>query len=106
MKKVLLIDDDQGVRQAAGLALRAAGYAVLTSEDAPSGLALALDQQPDLVLCDMHLPSGNGLEVLRQLRHHPSTALLPFILMTGQDDGTTMRRGMSNDDKDCSLRIS
>ena len=94
MKKILVIDDDPCIRDAAQLALRVAGYAVLTADDAPAGLALAADQQPDLVLCDLHLPHGNGLDILTELRRHPANASRPFILMTGNDDGNTMRRSM------------
>ena len=94
MKKILVIDDEPGMRAAVRLMLGAAGYAILEAQDAAAGLALAAEQVPDLVLCDMCMPVSNGLEVLKGLRAHPATAAIPFILMTGQDDGDAMRRSM------------
>ena len=94
MKTILVIDDEPGILDEARRALRNAGYAVLTAEDAPAGLALAAAEEPDLVLCDLYLPHGNGLDVLTELRRHPLTASQPFILMTGIADESTVRRGM------------
>ena len=95
VKKILVIDDEPGTIEAIRVVLQAAGYAVEAAEDGAAGLVRATEQLPDLVLCDLYLPTGTGLAVLKRLRAEQTTAALPFILMTGQDDGTTMRRGMA-----------
>ena len=95
MKKILVIDDEPGTIEAIRVVLQAAGYAVEAAEDGAAGLVRATEQLPDLVLCDLYLPTGTGLAVLKRLRAEQTTAALPFILMSGQDDGTTMRRGMA-----------
>ena len=94
-KRILVIDDEPSMTKAVRLLLEAVGCVVEVAEDGPAGLALAAKRPPDLVLCDMYLPRGDGLAVLKQLRDQSATTALPFILMTGQDDGAVMRRGMA-----------
>jgi DNA-binding response OmpR family regulator len=67
-RKVLVIEDEESIREALADALRSEGYAVLVAGDGPTGLALGLRDDPDLVVLDLMLPGMDGFEVLRRLR--------------------------------------
>ena len=84
MKTVLLIDDDRAFRATLGLWLSEHGWRVIETEDATQGLDLALEQHPDIVLCDLMMPNCNGLQFCRNVRAKKSQ--LPnttIIVITG-----------------------
>ncbi len=76
---MLVIDDDNTVSEVVSRYLTKAGYRVEVSADGAQGLALALEQPPDLVVLDLMLPGLQGLEVFRQLR---AVAPVPVIMLT------------------------
>jgi two-component system response regulator HydG len=81
MSRVLVIDDDPGVRSTLSATLKLAGFAAETAESGEAGLDLALTGLFDVILTDMRMPGISGLEVLRRLRERlVDTAL---IIMTG-----------------------
>jgi two-component system, sensor histidine kinase and response regulator len=94
MKTILLIDDDAQVRTMFGVALRRSGYQVIEAECGVSGLALARQHLPDLILSDIHMPGGDGSTLLRDLRHDPALKSKQVVLMTGRPDLVTPRKGM------------
>lgn len=87
MKKVLVIDDEELMRQAIQRALTGRGLTVLAAGDSEAGLDLALAEQPDVVLCDIYLDAMDGYDVLARLKQQPETAHIPVVLMTGMNDG-------------------
>lgn len=95
-KRILVIDDEEGMRELVEIALRERGFEVFVAASGVDGLRVALHTLPDLVLCDVRMDGMTGYDVLADLRKHPTTATLPFILMTGNDDpgGMGMRQGM------------
>lgn len=80
---VLVIDDDEKLREFVAQALKKAGFKTLFAETSEEGLALAVLSQPDLVLCDVILPDALGFETARALNLHPVTCTVPVVLMTG-----------------------
>jgi signal transduction histidine kinase len=94
MKKILVIDDEEWLREMMTLALRQRGFDVLEASDGDTGIARAQKELPDLVLCDVNMERMGGYETLSQLRNEPTTASIPFILMTGLADQAGMRQGM------------
>ncbi len=94
MPKILVIDDEAEMRLLLTKALERAGYEVIDTASGRSGLELALQENPDLVLCDVGLPDLSGYEVLKSLRARPDAASLPLILVTGLADLQGMREGM------------
>ena len=94
MKTILLIDDDQQVRTMFGLALRRAGYRVIEADSGVTGLALARQHLPDLILSDIHMPGGDGSSLLREIRRDPELKARQVVLMTGRPDLVTPRKGM------------
>ncbi|MEW6746463.1 MAG: hybrid sensor histidine kinase/response regulator [Planctomycetota bacterium] len=82
--RLLLIDDEPGLRKVLTLDLEADGYQVLTAEDGPRGLALFAREWPDIVLTDIKMPGIDGLEVLRRVKE--LRPLTEVIVITGHGD--------------------
>lgn len=82
-RRILLIEDRREVLDVLGRTLSSNGYGVLTAADGPSGLRLALDERPDLVILDIGLPKLSGLHVARELRARAFTA--PILMLTALD---------------------
>jgi len=68
MKRVLIVEDDTKIAAALAIRLEAAGYGVMTARDGFSGLKLALETRPDLILMDIWMPVGMGFSVVQRLR--------------------------------------
>jgi len=94
MKTILLIDDDPQVRTMFGVALRRSGYHVIEADSGVTGLEMARQHLPDLILSDIHMPGGDGSTLLRDIRHDPELRSKQVVLMTGRPDLVTPRKGM------------
>ena len=95
MSKILVIDDESWLREMIRLELEQRGFEVLEATDSEEGLALANEQMPDIILCDVNMDkAGEGYTMLSKLRENAPTAAIPFILMTGLADAAGMRLGM------------
>lgn len=93
--RILVVDDETQLRNLVAAVLRRNGFEPLTAEDGAVGLRMAQTEHPDLILCDVEMPQLNGDEVLKALRNDPATSNIPFIIMTGRPDKTSMRAGMA-----------
>lgn len=80
MKRVLVIDDNEAVRDAFELALDDSGYAVEKADSGERGLEMVLSNKPDLVFLDLRMPGMDGVEVLREIRG--ADANLPVFIVT------------------------
>lgn len=94
MKKILVIDDEEWLREMMLLALRQRGFEVIEAENGERGIEIARKELPDLILCDVNMEKVDGYLTLSSLRSEPATASIPFILMTGLADQAGMRHGM------------
>jgi signal transduction histidine kinase len=94
MKKILVIDDEEWLREMIQLALQQHGFEVIEAANGADGIELARKQLPDLILCDINMSKVDGYLTLSSLRGEASTAAIPFILMTGLADNASMRHGM------------
>ena len=95
MKRILVIEDDAAVRNLIVETLRSRQeWQPLAAENGAEGIATALREKPDLILCDIQMPRKNGYEVLRELRQTPEAAMIPFMFLTGQGDKPGMRQAM------------
>ncbi len=81
MAKVLVIDDEQGIRSLLDTLLRRKGYDVVLAESGRKGLELFRRERPDVVVLDLKMPGMDGLAVLQQVRSLNPT--LPVIILTG-----------------------
>jgi DNA-binding response OmpR family regulator len=81
---ILVVDDEQDIRELLQYNLEKAGYRVVTSRDGAEALKRALASPPDAVVLDLLMPAMDGLTVLRSLRGEPATADLPVLLLTAR----------------------
>lgn len=94
MKTILLIEDDEDVRENTAEMLELAHYRVLRASNGKQGVDLARKEVPDLVLCDIMMPDLDGYGVLHMLGRSPETAELPFIFLSAKAERSDVRRGM------------
>jgi DNA-binding response OmpR family regulator len=80
--KILIVDDEQMIRQLMEATLADEGYEVHCASDGEDGAAMARSLLPDLVLTDVVMPAVDGFEMCRQLRRDPATASIPIIFVT------------------------
>jgi len=95
MKKVLLIEDNQDVRENTSEIIELAGYSVTTAPNGKVGVELALKEKPDLIICDIMMPELDGYGVLHILGKNPDTSAIPFIFLTAKAEKTDQRKGMN-----------
>jgi signal transduction histidine kinase len=94
MKKILVIDDEEWLREMIHLALKQKGFEVIEANNGSEGIEKARQELPDLILCDINMEKVDGYLTLASLRNEAPTAAIPFILMTGLADNAGMRHGM------------
>ncbi|WP_029035803.1 response regulator [Salinimicrobium terrae] len=94
MKKVLFIEDDTVVRENTAELLELAEYNVITAANGRSGLELARQELPDIVICDIMMPEMDGYGVLQALSEDPKTHAIPFIFLSAKTEHKDIRRGM------------
>lgn len=86
MAKILVVDDEEHIRQLVTLYLEKEGFAVETAGDGRAALSRVNAVRPDLVVLDLMLPELDGWQVCRELRRSPLTEALPIIMLTARDD--------------------
>jgi len=86
MAKILVVDDDPGLREVLSFALTKAGFAVAVANDGIQALARVDAERPDLVVLDILMPELDGLEVCRRLRADPRKRALPILFLSSKDD--------------------
>jgi CheY-like chemotaxis protein len=89
MKYVLVVDDEEFIRQVVGEVLRDEGYGVLFAGSGRSMLDLLRTERPDLVLLDVMMPDGDGREALRAMRSQPDLRDIPVVIVS---TGVTLPR--------------
>jgi DNA-binding response OmpR family regulator len=94
MKKILVIEDEQIIRENILKLLKAEGFDVTGAENGSQGLYAAVSNVPDVIICDVMMPELDGYGVLVALRSNPVTATVPFVFLTGKAERSEMRQGM------------
>ena len=84
---ILVIDDDENIRELLRLHLSAAGYAVDVAADAIAAGYLVLRSPPDLIISDINMPHMDGFEFLAALRADTTLPRIPVILLTSNEEG-------------------
>jgi len=82
MGTVLIIEDNPANMKLSSLLVRSAGHTVLSAVDAETGLTLARQNRPDLILMDVQLPGMDGLEATVLLKRDAATATIPIIALS------------------------
>ncbi|MDX2255481.1 MAG: response regulator [Pseudanabaenaceae cyanobacterium bins.39] len=95
MTRILIIEDEDLIRDSLEDLLISEGFDVLTADDGKEGIAIAQNYLPDLIICDVMMPVLNGYEVLQQIRQNKLLNPTPFLFLTSMVDRTSNRRGMN-----------
>ncbi|NET87142.1 MAG: EAL domain-containing protein [Kamptonema sp. SIO1D9] len=95
MTKVLVIEDEQSIRENLLDLLESENFETLAAANGKIGIQLALEQLPDVILCDVMMPELDGHDVISELRKTPATANIPFIFLTAKGERTDLREGMN-----------
>lgn len=93
MRKILVVDDQEDVRELVTLALSAEPYAILEAADGEEALRIARAELPDLVLLDLRMPKIDGFEVMYSLKGDPATAGIPIAVMTAIGSPSELAKG-------------
>lgn len=94
MKSILVIDDNQDIRDNTAEILELAGYKVFTAENGKKGVDAALKEKPDVIVCDIMMPELDGYGVLHLVRKNADTQNIPFIFLTAKTERSDFRKGM------------
>ena len=93
MRRILIIDDEDDIREVAALSLEAtAGWEVLTASSGAAGIATALATQPDAILMDVMMPGMDGPTALRHMQQERALDSIPVLFLTAKVQGVDQRR--------------
>jgi len=93
-KCILIIEDNNDIRESTAEILELAGYTVKQASNGKAGVDLAQQHKPDVILCDIMMPELDGYGVLFLLGKNPETATIPFIFLTAKAERVDFRKGM------------
>lgn len=94
MERILIIEDENVLRESLVDFLEVEGFKCIQASDGVEGIELARRELPDMIVCDIKMPGLNGHEVLKELRRDSRTSTIPFIFLTALVDKSDVRRGM------------
>jgi two-component system phosphate regulon response regulator PhoB len=94
-KKVLIIDDEDLVRETVILALEHAGFAVEGLAESARAFERIKEAAPDLILLDLYMPEVSGLDICRRLKADPRTRGIPVVMFTGSNETIDVISGIS-----------
>lgn len=93
MSKVMIVEDDDSLREIYAIRLTAEGYAVISARDGEEALAVAVRERPDLIISDVMMPKISGFDMLDILRSTPETQNIKVIMMTALSSEDQRERG-------------
>ncbi|NET10506.1 MAG: EAL domain-containing response regulator [Symploca sp. SIO2B6] len=93
-KTILVIEDEVHIRELIVELLQDSNFQVISADNGNTGLQLADEHIPDLVICDIMMPGLDGYEVLRRIRENLRTAATPLIFLTAKTERLDLRKGM------------
>jgi len=85
-KIVLIVEDEEAVRELEKFILEQVGYDVMEARDGLEGLTKAEFRKPDLILLDLMMPDVSGGRMFDEMKRHPATAGIPIVVVTGKPD--------------------
>lgn len=94
VKSILIIDDNNDIRENIAEILDLAGYKTFTAENGKRGIEIAVAQKPSVIICDIMMPELDGYGVLHLVRKNPDMQNIPFIFLTAKTERSDFRKGM------------
>ncbi len=95
MAKILIIEDEPQIRDIIQEILECEGYRTLEADNGLTGLQLAQQSSPDLIVCDVMMPELDGFDVLKGIKEIPGIGSIPMIFLTAKTDRASVRKGMN-----------
>lgn len=95
-KKILIIEDEEYLLDMYKMKFESAGYEVIVARDGESGLALAMNEQPDLILLDIVIPKKDGYEVLEELRRDDKIKGLKVYILSNLGQKAEIKKGLDD----------
>lgn len=95
MTKIIVIEDNEGMRENIVEMLELADYEVLSAANGKEGVELVKKELPELIVCDIMMPELDGYGVLYYLSKMPQTRAIPFIFLSAKADRQDLRKGMN-----------
>jgi DNA-binding response OmpR family regulator len=94
MEKILVVDDDQDIRELVIFTLQLAGYEIYSAMNGEEALRICKEQTPDLVLLDVRLPGISGYELCQQIKSDPALERTTVVFLTAKGQVDEIRRGL------------
>jgi CheY-like chemotaxis protein len=95
-RRILVVDDEERVREMIDFRLRLFGYEVLHAVDGQEALAVAAKEKPDLVLLDVMMPELDGFQVCRRLKEREETKEIPVVMLTAKAEAKDVTRAFNS----------
>ncbi|MSU54750.1 MAG: response regulator [Candidatus Staskawiczbacteria bacterium] len=105
-KKILLIEDEDMLRELITKRLTIGGYEIIQSTDGISGLKAAQEQRPDLVLLDIVLPGIDGFEVLEKIKNDASLSRMPVVMLSNLSQKNDIEKALKLGAVDYFIKIN
>ena len=100
MTRILVVDDEQDVREVVKTTLEENGYQVLEATNGVEAYAAAAEaavaEKPDLIVLDLMLPQMNGFDVLDKLKENPQTSYIPVVILTARGQSQDESRALAS----------
>jgi two-component system, NtrC family, sensor kinase len=96
MARILVVDDEKGIRDSVAGALKRLGHEALVAANVADALSIVQETRPNLIISDVCMEGQDGLAFLSTIRNNPNTAAIPFVIITGQPDTAGMLSGIEN----------
>ena len=93
MRKLLIADDEDGIRRLVRITLESDSYEILEASDGDEAITLARQHKPELILLDVMMPRRSGLEVCRALKADPQTKAIAIFMLTARVQESDLREG-------------
>jgi CRP-like cAMP-binding protein/CheY-like chemotaxis protein len=94
MEKILLIEDNEALRENTAEILSLANYEIITAENGKIGVEKAISNPPDLIVCDIMMPVLDGYGVYQIISKNPNLQHIPFIFLSAKSERNDLRKGM------------
>ena len=95
-KKILVVDDEERVREMLGFRLRLFGYEVVLASNGREALEAATREKPDLVLLDVMMPELDGFQVCSRLKQDEATRGIPVVILTAKAEAKDVTRAVNS----------
>ncbi|MDP2183592.1 MAG: response regulator [Actinomycetota bacterium] len=94
MARILVVDDEPHIRRLVSFSLQNRGHEILEASDGPTGISLAKEHHPDLILMDVMMPVMTGFEALEKLKADQDTAGIPVVMLSAKSQVYEQEEGI------------